>query len=134
TALPPEIGNIVSLQSLYLTNNQIASLPTEIGGLVNLQYLILRYNRLSGSIMPETSYIANLWDLDLSYNQLSGPIPSTLTNLSNLTILRLNDNPKLFCWETQEALNWALSLYYYKGPSQACRFSFLLPIFGYKGD
>jgi hypothetical protein len=40
--------------------------------------------------------------------------------LANLYSLDLSYNPDLKCWETQDALNWALSLYSYIGPKSVC--------------
>ncbi|MEA5552831.1 COR domain-containing protein, partial [Anabaena cylindrica UHCC 0172] len=40
-SLPPEIGQLTNLQSLYLSNNQLSSLPPEIGQLTNLKQLEL---------------------------------------------------------------------------------------------
>ena len=40
--IPPELGNLTNLQSLYLRDNQLSgSIPTELGNLTNLQWLIL---------------------------------------------------------------------------------------------
>jgi hypothetical protein len=96
--------------------------------------LILNQNHLKGSLPMEIGSLANLQVLDLSGNLLSGHILAAWSDLNNLSKLWLNDNPGVICWEMQEALTWALSLYDYKGHSQVCRFSFLLPIFGNKGD
>ena len=38
--LPAEIGQLTNLQELSLHNNQITTLPAEIGQLTNLQYLL----------------------------------------------------------------------------------------------
>ena len=137
--LPPEIGNFVSLQGLYLWGNQLTSLPPEIGNLVNLRVLGLSYNQLL-SIPPEIGNLASLQMLEIYYtqltslppeignlaslqvllmvnNQLSGFIPAFLSNLSNLSQLYLDGNPDLTCWETQKARDWALSLGYYNGPT-----------------
>jgi len=58
--------------------------------------------------------------LNVSSNQLAGPIPASLSNLGNLYYLNLLDNPNLTCWETQAALDWALGLSEYYGPTQVC--------------
>jgi len=50
-------------------------------------------------------------------NQLSGYIPAFLSNLHNIFILDLRNNPELTCWETQEARDWAVSSFYYFGPT-----------------
>ena len=142
THLPPEIGNLTNLEWLYLLENQFSSLPTEIGNLINLQVLWLGYNQLSSlpteignlanlrvislysnklsSLPPQIENLDNLQTLQLDYNELSDPIPAALSNLSNLYALSLSNNPDLTCWETQAALDWALTLDYYGGPTNVC--------------
>ena len=91
--IPPELGNLASLQGLYLYNNQLSgSIPPQLGNLTNLQRLDLFNNQLSSSIPPELSNLASLRWLDLTTNQLSGSIPSQLCNLTNLLKLGLNSN------------------------------------------
>ena len=46
--IPPEIGNLTNLTSLYLSNNQLTGeIPPEIGDLTNLTYLNLSWNELT---------------------------------------------------------------------------------------
>ena len=45
--LPPEIGQLTSLQSLELVENKLSALPPEIGQLTSLQLLSLGGNQLS---------------------------------------------------------------------------------------
>ena len=47
TALPPEIGQLTNLSTLYLHNSQLTSLPAEIGQFTNLSTLDLRSNQLT---------------------------------------------------------------------------------------
>jgi len=49
-ALIPEIGDLVSLESLHMSNTQVTALPPEIGNLTNLRVLALRDNQLTGDI------------------------------------------------------------------------------------
>ena len=90
--LPPELGNLTSLQSLYLFANRLTAIPPELGNLPNLQDLQLSFNQLTGPIPRELGNLANLQRLDLTENQLTGPIPSELGNLTNLTGLFLHIN------------------------------------------
>ncbi|KAH9321036.1 hypothetical protein KI387_015675, partial [Taxus chinensis] len=77
--IPPEIGNMTSLQNLNLANNHLTSdIPSSLGQLSNLQYLVLGNNNLSGAIPHSLSEIRNLIELDLSSNNLSGDIPESL--------------------------------------------------------
>ena len=45
--LPTEIGELKSLEVLYLHNNQLSELPADIGELKSLQVLNLSNNQLS---------------------------------------------------------------------------------------
>ena len=91
--IPPELGNLVSLEDLSLSSNQLTGpIPTELASLTNLQYLILHRNQLTGSIPPELGSLANLQSLYLQINQLTGPVPPGLGNLANLQRLALRSN------------------------------------------
>jgi Leucine-rich repeat (LRR) protein len=90
TELPPEIGNLTNLQTLWLNHNDLTSLPPEIGNLTNLQSLVLNHNQLS-SLPAEIGNLSSLKELDLAYNELRG-LPSTIGNLSSLNQLYLSNN------------------------------------------
>ena len=93
-AIPPELGNLANLQILDLDSNQLSgAIPPELGGLANLRTLILNNNQLSGTIPPELGGLASLQTLGLSDNQLSGAIPPELGGLASLQDLLLSDNP-----------------------------------------
>ena len=77
-------------------------------------------NQLSGPIPAELGNLSSLQELNLYNNQLSGLIPTELDNLSSLSALYLDSNPALECWQTQEALDWALELEGYLGPQLVC--------------
>ena len=92
-AIPPELGQLASLQYLGLNHNQLSGvIPAELGSLASLQSLELNSNQLSGTIPPELGGLANLQRLDLSSNQLSGSIPPQLAALANLQWLYLGEN------------------------------------------
>jgi hypothetical protein len=92
-SIPPELGNLSNLKSLWLVGNQLSgSIPPQLGNLSDLSGLYLRYNQLSGSIPSELGNLSNLHELYLDYNQLSGSIPPELGNLSNLHWLFLDNN------------------------------------------
>ena len=118
--IPAEIGKLVNLQELNLSYNGLSNIPPEISNLVNLQTLDLEVNWLNGPIPPYLGNLVKLEQLILWGNFFSGPIPAELSNLSNLNVLHLALNPDLECWETQEALDWALALSAYYGPDQVC--------------
>jgi hypothetical protein len=90
TELPPEIGNLTKLQTLWLNHNDLVTLPPEIGNLSSLQSLILNHNQLS-SLPAEIGNLGSLQELDLSYNALQG-LPSSIGNLSQLSQLFLSNN------------------------------------------
>ncbi len=91
--IPPELGNLLNLESLHLDYNQLSGeIPPELGNLSNLKELRLYYNQLSGEIPPELGNLSNLKGLRLSGNQLSGEIPPELGNLYNLESLSLGIN------------------------------------------
>ena len=115
-SIPPELGNLSNLHSLWLNYNQLTgSIPAELGNLINLQVLALDNNQISGSIPSELKNLSKLGVLKLNNNQLIDCIPGELSQLSGLSSLWLDDNP-LEGWETQAALDWALSLTDYLGP------------------
>ena len=91
--IPPELGNLASLEGLDLaTNGLTGTIPPELGNLGNLKWLRLGDNRLTGVIAPELGRLANLEILDLRDNALRGVIPSELGNLNELRYLRLDKN------------------------------------------
>jgi len=91
--IPPELGNLANLTSIYLVDNQLTgSIPPELGKLANLTILRLYNNQLSGSIPPELGNLSNLRVLGLHVNLLTGSIPPELGNLANLTSLTLRGN------------------------------------------
>ncbi|XP_010265377.1 PREDICTED: LRR receptor-like serine/threonine-protein kinase RPK2, partial [Nelumbo nucifera] len=91
--LPPTLGNLSSLVSLYLSWNQLqGQIPDHLGQLKGLRYLSLAGNNLTGSIPSSLGQLQSLEVLDLSSNSLSGDIPKGLVSLKNLTLLLLNNN------------------------------------------
>jgi Leucine-rich repeat (LRR) protein len=86
TELPPEIGNLVELQLLHLSQNQLSSLPPEIGNLSNLQGLDLYANPLT-NLPPEIGKLESLCYLNLTANRLQY-LPTELGQLHQLGIPR----------------------------------------------
>ena len=92
-AIPPEIGNLTNLKNLRLDGNNLSgTIPQELGKLTNLKGLNLYRNSLSGAIPPEIGNLTNLQYLHLDRNSLSGAIPAELGKLTNLRHLRLHRN------------------------------------------
>ncbi|CAN1187571.1 LRR receptor-like serine/threonine-protein kinase EFR [Linum perenne] len=91
--IPYNIGNLNSLQHLYLDNNHLSGdIPSSIGNLTRLIFLGLEHNKFSGSIPVEVGGLKNLGSLDLSYNLLSGSIPSSMGSCVTLEYLQLQGN------------------------------------------
>ena len=91
--LPPELGNLSSLQWLNLGGNQLSGeIPPELGNLSSLQWLYLSDNRFSGGVPPELGNLKDLYSLYLDRNQLSGEIPPELGNLTSLQSLSISSN------------------------------------------
>ena len=90
TALPPEIGQLTSLQTLNLDGNQLTSLPPEIGQLTSLQTLGLLGNRLT-ALPPEIGQLTSLQTLNLDGNQLTS-LPPEIGQLTSLQTLWLDYN------------------------------------------
>ena len=91
--IPAELGNLTNLEELLLFDNQLSGpLPAEIGDLENLQTMWLYNNQLSGSIPAEIGDLENLQSLDLTNNQLIGEIPGEIGNLAGLKDLWLSRN------------------------------------------
>ncbi len=91
--IPPELGNLTFLETLYLFGNQLREeIPPELANLENLKYLGLSGNDLQGEIPPELGNLENLEFLNLENNELQGEIPPELGNLLNLKTLSLSGN------------------------------------------
>lgn len=91
--LPPQLGNLTALQSLYaLQNNLSGPIPPELGKLRQLNVLSLGSNELSGPIPAELGRLRNLTVLNVGVNRLSGRIPAALGALVNLKRLVLEFN------------------------------------------
>ena len=91
--LPPELGNLTSLQSLNILFSQLdGGIPPELGNLASLQWLAISDNQLDGEIPPELGNLTGLRVMLLSNNQLTGEIPRELGNLASLTRLGLQNN------------------------------------------
>ena len=105
--IPPEIGNLATLQILRFEDNELSGpIPPEIGKLAALETLHLAFSGLSGPIPPEIGKLAALQHLDLT--GMSGPIPPEMANLAALQWLRPlvgpgpcvhpDSSPRLLAW------------------------------------
>jgi Leucine-rich repeat (LRR) protein len=91
TELPPELGQLDTLRTLYLYNNQLRYLPPEIGQLKALQELVIGNNKLRW-LPAEIAQLTVLRGLYAPDNQLNR-FPPDITQLSALYALGLSNNP-----------------------------------------
>ncbi|PHT44766.1 hypothetical protein CQW23_13924 [Capsicum baccatum] len=92
-SVPPCIGNITSLRTIYLDYNRLDSrLTASIGGLHNLIEFNISSNLLSETIPQEIGNLKAATLVDLSKNIFSGKIPSILGGLDKLFNLSLAHN------------------------------------------
>ncbi|KAK4851889.1 hypothetical protein QYF36_019193 [Acer negundo] len=101
--IPPEIGGLINLEELYLSNNKLGGpIPIGISDCSMLRNMKLSNNSLNGSIPIEIGKLLKLSFIDLSYNFINGTIPSQLVSLPILVSLFLSHNnlsgiiPELF--------------------------------------
>lgn len=89
---PEESLSKVSAQTIKLSlkKQKLKSIPAEVYDLVNLQYLDLSKNNID-SISPQIKNLKNLQVLYLNKNKIYS-IPSELYELTNLKIISLNSN------------------------------------------
>ncbi|KAK9055664.1 hypothetical protein SSX86_026749 [Deinandra increscens subsp. villosa] len=84
----------VNLLSLQLPSaNLSGNLPPELGDLSTLQSLYLSFNSITGSIPLELGYASSLQDIDFSNNLLNGLVPVSIWNLcEKLISFRVHGN------------------------------------------
>jgi len=91
TSLPMEIGQLVNLRVLSVSDNFLCQLPSTIGHLCHLHIFNLQCNRLRH--LPDTiGLLTNLHTLNVNGNHLV-TLPSSIGNLSTLTLLDIRGNP-----------------------------------------
>ncbi|KAL5227276.1 hypothetical protein ABZP36_015541 [Zizania latifolia] len=85
------LAKLDALEVLSLRSNRLTiDLPPDVGSIPSLHSLYLQHNNLSG-IIP-TALTSSLTFLDLSYNTFDGEIPLRVQNLTQLTALLLQNN------------------------------------------
>jgi Leucine-rich repeat (LRR) protein len=93
TSIPPELAALSDLVSLNLATNAIeGGFPDAIVSLRKLEFLSLAGNALSGPIPHEIGSLLLLGELHLGYNSFSGTIPSSIALLPELTVLSIEWN------------------------------------------
>ncbi|MYK66060.1 MAG: hypothetical protein F4022_06275 [Gemmatimonadetes bacterium] len=92
--IPREIGGLVHLESLDLSENYFLEppIPEELFDLTELRVLKFEDTSMSGPLPPAIGRLAKLEDLDWGWSGLTGPIPPELAELTELRFLRLGGN------------------------------------------
>ncbi|XP_059637610.1 probable LRR receptor-like serine/threonine-protein kinase At3g47570 [Cornus florida] len=92
-SISPHIGNLSSLESLQLQDNQFTgTMPDQLGNLFLLKVLNISFNTIEGTIPSNISRCTKLSIIDLMQNEFSGRIPEGLTHLQELQVLNLAKN------------------------------------------
>ncbi|MEI6531286.1 MAG: leucine-rich repeat domain-containing protein [Chlamydiota bacterium] len=94
SGLPPELGHLIHLKKLDISDNILESLPSNLGFLANLQELTLHTNSLSTLPQALENCKALTW-MDISSNNFRD-LPAWIANFTTLERLNLNDNPLSF--------------------------------------
>ena len=88
--IPPELGNLLALESLSFRGNSITSLPDELGNLTLLRLLDVGYNSLTG--LPETiNGLSSLQQVYAGHNSIEN-LPISIGDLTGLERLYLPHN------------------------------------------
>ncbi|MYC89836.1 MAG: hypothetical protein F4X15_00030 [Gemmatimonadetes bacterium] len=91
--IPPELGQLRQLRDLALHHNGLVGpIPPELGNASSLRYLALENNHLTGAIPRELGQLTGLETLHLQLNNLSGELPTELGELGGLRNLALHRN------------------------------------------
>ncbi|KAG1360815.1 LRR receptor-like serine/threonine-protein kinase EFR [Cocos nucifera] len=91
--LPSEIGNLINVNSLYVSDNRLfGKIPDSIGKCVVLVKLSMSGNFFEGVIPTSLGNLEGLQFLDLSSNNLSGRIPGYVQIFHSLQFLNLSFN------------------------------------------
>jgi len=91
--IPPEIGDLISLDLLSLEGNNLGgTIPTEIGDLQFLEELRLGACQLTGSMPASICNLGALTYLNLGINQMSGTLPTCLEDLIFLEFFNVRNN------------------------------------------
>ncbi|KAI9350820.1 hypothetical protein BDR26DRAFT_851576 [Obelidium mucronatum] len=109
-AIPPEIGDLVGLETLILQRNDFIGslpsnmftklpqqnnwtlLPASIGSLVSLEKLNLSYNEFVGPFPSELQGLTRLQWLNASNNEFSGSLTESVSLLTSIQVLNLSNN------------------------------------------
>ena len=102
-SIPDCISSLSTLNSLYLTNNNIDQAFPALAGLPFIFALYLENNRLKGSLPSVIAQMTTLGVLSMNANQMTGSLPTALGQMTQILNLMLNENkftdeiPTAFC-------------------------------------
>jgi Leucine-rich repeat (LRR) protein len=88
-SIPPEIGQITSLEKIFLNLLELKSIPREMGNLVNLKDLHLFILQNIPDIPESLGNLVNLESLRLEDCSKMATLPEALGNLVNLRVLMI---------------------------------------------
>jgi len=82
--IPPEIGDLTTLESLSLSNCGLTGpIPVEIGGLYRMQQMWLFGNQLEGNIPASVGNLTRMYRFEVENNLLAGDMPDEVCTLFN---------------------------------------------------
>ena len=91
--IPPEIGGLVSADTLYLSRNNLSGpIPNEVGNLESLVTLALFENPLTGPLPASLGNLKRLEELILSDNRIDGPLPGEIGEMTSLAYFSISRN------------------------------------------
>lgn len=96
--IPLEIGSLVNIQRLILSENHLERLPITLGKLQSLKVLAIDDNRLT-TLPDELGLLVRLERLSVSHNSLRS-LPETIGSLRNLVQLNVSNNHLTFLPES----------------------------------
>ncbi|CBI20137.3 unnamed protein product, partial [Vitis vinifera] len=90
--LPPELGNLSSIEKMHLTSNKFTGeLPETFAKLTTLKDFRIGDNNFTGTIPKLIQNWTNLKKLVIQASGMSGPIPPEIGVLAKLSDLRISD-------------------------------------------
>ncbi len=99
--LPKEIGNLINLEKIEVSNTNISSVPKEIGKLINLNELGLDFNKVT-KLPKEVENLKKVKKLSLGF---TSELPKGLRNFKSITELSIHKAAKIDSKEIEGLVN-----------------------------